>query len=130
MAHPANLLKELKMNKPNAHINHWVFGVLHTSRCNKVAGLKGLLAVSEESLIFRSGSGAESHTLEAPLEEVKSIEADLQGTVHLIIHFTDGGHMEMSFVSRGNAKEFFEFLKTQSRASKEQAIAVKKTELS
>lgn len=113
MAHPAKILKELQATMPNAPICHWIFGILHSSRSGKATGLKGLLAASEKLLIFKSGSSkGESFLLEAPLEEVKEIEVQLQGTASMIIHFTDGGHMEMSYISRGDTKEFTRFLKT------------------
>ena len=112
MAHPAKILKELKENKPNASIEFWIFGIFHTSRSDKVDGLKGLLAVSKEALIFKSGgSGENSYIMEIPLKEVEEVKADLHGTVNIIIHLVGGGHMEMSFISRGNPKEFLSFLK-------------------
>lgn len=114
MAHPAKMLKELKENKPNASIDHWIFGIFHTSRSDKVDGFKGLLAASEESLIFKSGgTGEDSYVMEVPLIEVAEAEAELTGTVNMIIHLIDGGHMEMSYISRGNPQEFLQFLKSQ-----------------
>ncbi|MCM3612049.1 hypothetical protein M4S82_12395 [Planococcus sp. MERTA32b] len=120
MAHPAKMLKELKENKPNASIDHWIYGVFHTSRSDKVDGFKGLLAASEESLIFKSGgTGADSYVMEVPVDEVEEIEAELTGTVNMIIHLVDGGHMEMSYISRGNPREFLNFLKTRGESPKD-----------
>lgn len=109
MAHPAKMLKELKENMPNASIYHWIFGVFHTSCSDKVDGFKGLLAASEESLIFKSS--VTSYMMEIPLKEVKEAVADLNGTVNMTLHLIDGNHMEMSMVSRGNPKEFLKFLR-------------------
>lgn len=130
MAHPAKILKELQAIMPNTPISHWVFGILHSSRSGTAAGLKGLLAASEESLIFKSGSSkGESYLLEAPLEEVKEIEVQMQGPVNMIIHFTDGGHMEMSYISRGNIKEFVRFLKTRSENLNNMLLPSEKSEI-
>lgn len=115
MAHPAKILKELKEIKPNASIEYWIFGIFHTSRSDKVDGFKGLLAASKEALIFKSGGSSEdSYILEIPLKEVKDVEADLNGTVNMVVHLVDGGYMEMSFISRGMPKEFLSFLKEHS----------------
>ncbi|HSJ37067.1 MAG TPA: hypothetical protein VK945_02515 [Planococcus sp. (in: firmicutes)] len=113
MAHPAQMLEELKEIMPNASINHWIFGIFHTSRPEMVDGFKGLLAVSEESLIFKSGeSKEESYIIEIPTGEVEGLEAELNGTVKMTFHLTDGAHMEMSYISRGNPKELIHFLQT------------------
>lgn len=125
MAHPAKMLKELKENKPNASIDHWIFGVFHTSRSDKVDGFKGLLAASEEALIFKSGgTGEDSYVMEIPLNEVQEIEAELTGTVNMIIRLVDGGHMEMSYISRGNPQEFLNFLKMYGENSKNEFSSV------
>lgn len=121
MAHPAKMLKELKELKPDASIEYWIFGIFHTSRSDKVDGFKGLLAASKETLIFKSGgSGEDSYIMEVPLKEVKNVEADLNGTVNMIINLVDGGHMEMSFISRGAPKEFLSFLKTHGENSQDE----------
>lgn len=119
MAHPAKLLDELKNHKPNASINHWVYGVLHTSRNKRMTGQKGLLAASEDLLIFKSGSGEDFSLLETSLKEIEDVEEELQGTVNMMIHFTDGGYMEMAYISRGNTKEFIAFLKDRIKNSAE-----------
>lgn len=129
MTHPAKILEELRESKPNASIDHWVFGIYNSSRCKKTAGLKGLLAASGESLIFKSGrNGEESHLIEVSFDEVSKVEAQLTGTVNVAIHFTDGGHMEMSYISRGNVKEFVEFLKKGSGNSKDRLITLDQSE--
>lgn len=111
MAHPAKMLEELKETMPNALIAHWVFGIFHTSRSDVVDGFKGLLAVSETSLIFKSGGGSgESCVIEVPVDEVKKLEAELSGTVKVNFHLRDGEHLEMSYISRGNPKELIRFL--------------------
>ncbi|TAA66330.1 PH domain-containing protein [Planococcus salinarum] len=113
MAHPAKMLEELKEMMPNASIDHWIFGIFHTSRTEMVDGFKGLLAASEESLFFKSGeSKGESSTIEIPIREVEELEADLDGIVKVTFHLIDGTHMEMSYVSRGNPREFIDFLQT------------------
>lgn len=120
MAHPAKMLKELKESKPNASIDHWIFGVFHTSRSDKVDGFKGLLAASEEALIFKSGgTGEDSCVMEIPLNEVREVEAQLTGTVNMTIHLVDGGHMGMSYISRGNSRELLNFLQLHGERSKE-----------
>lgn len=119
MAHPAKMLDELKNDKPNASIGPWVYGVLHTSRNNRMSGQKGLLAASDDLLIFKSGTGEDFPALETPLKEVKDVEEELQGTVNMMIHFTDGGYMEMAYVSRGNTTEFIAFLKDRIKNSAE-----------
>lgn len=111
MAHPAKMLKELKETMPNASIDHWIFGIFHTSRSDLADGFKGLLAVSEKSLIFKSGeSNEESYIIKIPTVEVEKLEAEMNGTVRMAIHLIDGNHMEMSFISRGNPKELLYFL--------------------
>lgn len=113
MAHPAKLLEELKEMMPNASIDQWIFGIFHTSRTDMVDGFKGLLAASEESLFFKSGeSKDEPYTIEIPIGEVEELEAELDGTVKITFHLIDGAHMEMSYVSRGNPREFIHFLQT------------------
>lgn len=113
MTHPAKMIEELKEIMPNASIDHWVFGIFHTSRPGMVDGFKGLLAVSEESLIFKSGENKEeSYIIEIPIGEVGKLEAEMNGTVRMTFHLTDGAHMEMSYISRGNPKEFIHFLQT------------------
>lgn len=112
MAHPAKMLKEIRGTKPSALIEHWIFGIFYTSRSDSVDGFKGLLAASEESLIFKSGGIEEdSYTMEIPLKEVDNVEAELSGTVNMVIHLADGGHLGMSYISRGNPQEFMGFLK-------------------
>lgn len=110
MAHPAKLLDELKNTKPNASIDHWVYGVLHTDRSTTLTGSKGLLAASDGFLLFKGGNGEDPSVLEASLAEVGHIEDELQGTVNLTIRFTDGSYMEMAYISRGNIEGFITFL--------------------
>lgn len=129
MAHPAKMLEELKEIMPNAAIEHWIFGIFHTSRSELVDGFKGLLAVNEKSLIFKSGeSKEESYIIEIPTGEVEKLEADLNGTVRVTFYLTDGAHMEMSYVSRGNLKELIHFLQTHCENLKDRHLLNEKSE--
>lgn len=128
MAHPAKMLKELKENKPNASINHWIFGIFHTSRSDRVDGFKGLLAASEEFLFFKSGpNGENAYLIEIPLKEVGEVETELSGTINMTIHLIDGGHMKMSYISRGNPQEFLSFLKIKGENLKAELMEIEKS---
>lgn len=128
MAHPAKMLKELKETMPNASIDHWIFGIFHTSRSDLADGFKGLLAVSEESLIFKSGeSNEEAYIIEIPTVEVEKLEAEMNGTVSVTIHLIDGNHMEMSFISRGDPKELLHFLQAQCKNLKDSVLLIEKS---
>ncbi|MFD1032735.1 hypothetical protein [Metaplanococcus flavidus] len=129
MAHPTKLLKELEESMSNASITHWIFGIFRTSRSDLVDGFKGLLAVNEESLFFKSGgSNEESRLIEVPIREVEGLEAELDGTVKMNILLIDGDYLEMSYISRGNTKEFIRFLKIHCKNLKDEALLTEKTE--
>lgn len=123
MAHPAIILKELEETMPNASIDHWIFGIIHTSLSGKVDGFKGLLAANKESLIFKSSDGeVDSCLIEISLTEVRDIEAELTGTVNMVLYLNEGDHIEMSYVSRGNPIEFLNFLEARCKMCKKHLL--------
>lgn len=96
---------------PNVSVMHWVFGIFRSNRNDMLHGTKGLLAINEKSLIFTGdGSEEESWLIEFSLEEVAGLEAELNGTVKITIRLKTGEFVEMSYISRGNTKEFVDFL--------------------
>lgn len=128
MAHPAIILKELEETMPNASIEHWIFGILHTSFSEQVDGFKGLLAVNEKSLIFKSaGSEIEASLLEISLTEVRDIKVELTGTVNMVVYLNEGDHIEMSYVSRGNVNEFLNHLETHRETCKKDLLATEQS---
>lgn len=129
MAHPAKMLKELKEAMPSAAVKHWVFGIFHTSRADVTGGFKGLLAVNEDTLIFKSGeSKEECYIIEVPNGEVEKLEAELDGTVRMVFHLADGAHMEMAYISRGNPKELIHFLEMHCANLKEELLLIENPE--
>ncbi|WP_422121966.1 hypothetical protein DHX103_09045 [Planococcus sp. X10-3] len=129
MAHPTKLLEELKESMPNASIAQWIFGVFRTSHNDLADGLKGLLAASGESLFFKSGESKEdARLIEVPIEKVKSLEAELDGTVKMNIQLIDGDYIEMSYISRGNTKDFIRFIQLHCNNLKDEALLIEKTE--
>lgn len=111
MAHPVKLLRDIETSMPNVSIKHWVFGIFRSNRNDMLHGTKGLLAINEKSLIFTGdGSEEESRLIEFSLEEVAGLEAELNGTVKITIRLKTGEFVEMSYISRGNTKEFVDFL--------------------
>lgn len=129
MAHPVKLLRDIEASMPNISVIHWIFGMFRSSRNDMVHGTKGLLAINEESLIFIGDAiKEESRLIGFSLEEVKGLEAELNGTVKIIIQLNNGDYVEMTYISRGQTKEFVEFLQLHCNKSKNETLLKEKME--
>lgn len=113
MAHPIQLLEEVKRTMPELTVKHWVFGLFNTSCPNLAGGMKGLLGAGNGQLFFCPGKNGDGNSiLVFRIDEIESITSKLTGTISITYYLKDGSYIEMSYISRGDPQEFLAFLES------------------
>ena len=111
MTHPIRLVEDLKKKMSAFMVNYWIFGLFHTTHIEGIKGVKGLLAATENRLIFFAKPSAEEELyISVHYNKIGYVESRTLGTASILCYMKDGNYMEVTFVSRGDIEGLTEFL--------------------
>ncbi|AQQ51867.1 hypothetical protein [Planococcus lenghuensis] len=112
MAHPSQLLDQLKKEKPELEVQHWVYGIFNTNYAEPASGIKGILTATGSELVFLGhDASGEGKTAIIPFTDIRRVTAVLSGAAQITCQ-TDAGNLEISYISRGDAAALVAHLET------------------